>query len=288
MPYQPHLSPGSLREALLEAFLAAGESDDPSRLIDELAAAVSALAPLDRFLTLLIVGNRPLVWEPRLTSLCRPEPVTSVRDRQAPVNPDPGTEQLLRIVVVTMDPKRMRLTRILTLLEASSQEHEQIACLVEEVNRKPRARAWAFPFRTGGSKKGLLLLFTESSLTPRRRNDWMLVARAFGVAIRKEHRFNRSRSSDEGLLDGQTQRPRTPPLTSREIDVAQGILKGRSSKEIATALGISEGTVRYHRERLRRKLGITGAPESLRHALHRLQDNPHQEIYSEQNKETFN
>lgn len=56
-------------------------------------------------------------------------------------------------------------------------------------------------------------------------------------------------------------------LTSREIDVAIELQEGHTSKEIAEKLGISESTVRYHRQRLRQKLGISGSNLSLRLAL---------------------
>ena len=283
----------------MEAFLAAEESGDRSRVIDELAGTVSAVAPLDRFLTLLIAGNRPLVWEPRLTSLCPPR-VASARQPREPATPDPEDEQLLRVVAVTMDPQRLQPARILRLMDSYSRTHEKLACLIEELRRRPELKAWAFPFRTDRSGKGVLLLLTESALTPRRRQDWLLVARAFGVALRKERRSDRSHSSRERLLHDELPQvqieqdrggrfgPPTPSLTSREIDVVQGVLKGRSSKELAVALGISEGTVRYHRQRLRKKLGVTGSQESLRHALLRLQDDSHKRTYSEHEKEDLN
>lgn len=59
-------------------------------------------------------------------------------------------------------------------------------------------------------------------------------------------------------------------LTSREIDVAEMIKEGLSSKEAAEKLGISERAVVFHRQSLRRKLGVTGSPEGLRNALLRL------------------
>lgn len=59
-------------------------------------------------------------------------------------------------------------------------------------------------------------------------------------------------------------------LTSREIDVAEMIKQGLSSKEAADKLGISERAVVFHRQSLRRKLGVTGSSEGLRNALLRL------------------
>lgn len=54
-----------------------------------------------------------------------------------------------------------------------------------------------------------------------------------------------------------------PALTPREAEVAQLLMKGRSSKEIARSLGISDLTVRKHRENLLRKLGLRHTAELL-------------------------
>ena len=47
-----------------------------------------------------------------------------------------------------------------------------------------------------------------------------------------------------------------PPLTRREREIAEYIAAGQTSKQIAKNLGISDLTVRKHRENLYRKLGI--------------------------------
>lgn len=47
-------------------------------------------------------------------------------------------------------------------------------------------------------------------------------------------------------------------LTPREIEVLDLIEIGLTSKEIAMKLGISEGTIRKHRDNLRQKIGING------------------------------
>jgi DNA-binding NarL/FixJ family response regulator len=46
------------------------------------------------------------------------------------------------------------------------------------------------------------------------------------------------------------------PLTRREREIAESITAGKTSKQIARDLGISDLTVRKHRENLYRKLGI--------------------------------
>jgi len=45
--------------------------------------------------------------------------------------------------------------------------------------------------------------------------------------------------------------------------VAEMIRDGRNTKEIATLLYLSPGTIRFHRENLREKLGIKGKSTNL-------------------------
>ncbi|MCY1270416.1 Bacterial regulatory protein, luxR family [compost metagenome] len=64
-----------------------------------------------------------------------------------------------------------------------------------------------------------------------------------------------------------------PPavLTQRERDIAQRVAAGHTSKQIARELGLSNLTVRKHRENLYRKLGVDNAAGvaiyCLRHGL---------------------
>jgi FixJ family two-component response regulator len=51
-------------------------------------------------------------------------------------------------------------------------------------------------------------------------------------------------------------RARLTHLTNRERDVLNGILAGRLNKQIASALGIAEKTVKVHRGRLMIKMGV--------------------------------
>jgi len=50
--------------------------------------------------------------------------------------------------------------------------------------------------------------------------------------------------------------PASPPLTRREREVLVLVASGRSSKEIADALGITEKTAAHYRERIKMKLRI--------------------------------
>ena len=53
-------------------------------------------------------------------------------------------------------------------------------------------------------------------------------------------------------------------LTPQEIEVATMVRQGKSSQEIADALGVSLATVSFHRKKLRRKLGLSRGGVNLR------------------------
>lgn len=50
-------------------------------------------------------------------------------------------------------------------------------------------------------------------------------------------------------------------LTAREMDVAQRVAKGMTNLGIALELGITERTVKFHRQRVMEKLGISGTAQ---------------------------
>jgi len=70
----------------------------------------------------------------------------------------------------------------------------------------------------------------------------------------------RRRESD-GLRED---RERFATLTERERQVLEGILAGRSNKQVAFALGIAERTVKLHRSRAMDKMGADSLPELVR------------------------
>ena len=52
-------------------------------------------------------------------------------------------------------------------------------------------------------------------------------------------------------------------LTSTELQIADCIKKGKSSKQIGSMMRLSPGTVDFHRNKIRRKLNIRGEKISL-------------------------
>jgi two-component system NarL family response regulator len=61
----------------------------------------------------------------------------------------------------------------------------------------------------------------------------------------------------------------TEELTPREFDVLEQIVRGKSNKEIATELEISEATVKTHINSLLSKLGVTDRTQAATAALQR-------------------
>jgi DNA-binding NarL/FixJ family response regulator len=58
-------------------------------------------------------------------------------------------------------------------------------------------------------------------------------------------------------------------LTVRELEVLQEIVNGKSNKEIASALRISEATVKSHINNILGKLGVTDRTQAATRALQR-------------------
>jgi DNA-binding NarL/FixJ family response regulator len=52
------------------------------------------------------------------------------------------------------------------------------------------------------------------------------------------------------------------PLSARQQDVLVLVASGRSNKEIAARLGITQKTVEHHNEAIYRKLGVRGRTEA--------------------------
>ena len=57
------------------------------------------------------------------------------------------------------------------------------------------------------------------------------------------------------------------PLTSREHDVLEQMAAGLSNRQIASVLGISEHTVKFHVSAILGKLGVASRSAAIRHAM---------------------
>jgi DNA-binding NarL/FixJ family response regulator len=88
------------------------------------------------------------------------------------------------------------------------------------------------------------------------------------AAIRKVHAGG-SHVSDRAAAQLAERAMKGPPLSAREIEVLQLIAAGRSNKEIAGLLFISEGTVKTHVLSIHEKLGVSGRTESVVMAIKR-------------------
>ena len=57
------------------------------------------------------------------------------------------------------------------------------------------------------------------------------------------------------------------PLTNRQMQVLQGILKGSPNKQIATSLSVSVKTIEYHRSQIMKKLCVNSVAELIQLVL---------------------
>ena len=87
------------------------------------------------------------------------------------------------------------------------------------------------------------------------------------ATIRAVH-LGRSRIPPE-IAEKLAERMSGPQLTNRELGVLQLIVQGRSNKEIASKLVISEATVKTHINSLLAKLGVTDRTQAATAAIQR-------------------
>jgi DNA-binding NarL/FixJ family response regulator len=98
-----------------------------------------------------------------------------------------------------------------------------------------------------------------------------LEAGASGYAVKSSGRSEILAAVDSVLAGGRYITPSLekhgPVLSARERQILQLTAEGKSRKEIAFALGISEKTVAFHKNNLKRKLGLHSTAQLTRFAL---------------------
>jgi len=97
------------------------------------------------------------------------------------------------------------------------------------------------------------------------------VAGASGYAMKSSGR-NEILAAVESVLSGNRYispglEEHSSVISSRERQILQLTAEGKSRKEIAFALGISEKTVAFHKNNLKRKLGLPTTAQLTRYAL---------------------
>ena len=75
-------------------------------------------------------------------------------------------------------------------------------------------------------------------------------------------------SVTEGVL-GRIGRDAPSALTDRELDVLQRLAHGRSTREVADEMGVSDETVKSHVKQIFRKLGVRDRTQAVAEALRR-------------------
>jgi PAS domain S-box-containing protein len=110
-------------------------------------------------------------------------------------------------------------------------------------------RAHAIMERTG--------VYSDERIMRRRSGEWFW-CHVSGQALDRRNPFVCAVWAFEDIS---ARRPVSVRLTGREREIAQLLITGKTSKQIAKSLGVSPRTVEGHRARLMRKYGVTTAGE---------------------------
>jgi len=86
---------------------------------------------------------------------------------------------------------------------------------------------------------------------------------AVEVALNKHRQWRQAAAETEEVCK------RISTLTPREREVMSGVTTGKLNKQIADELGISEITVKVHRSRVMKKMGVTSVADLVRSAERR-------------------
>ncbi|HEY7191286.1 MAG TPA: response regulator transcription factor [Vicinamibacterales bacterium] len=75
--------------------------------------------------------------------------------------------------------------------------------------------------------------------------------------------------NDDSMFDDRLSDPVVETLTQREQEVLEHIAAGRSNRQIASELGISEHTVKFHVSAVLGKLGVSSRAAAIRRGVRR-------------------
>jgi DNA-binding NarL/FixJ family response regulator len=103
---------------------------------------------------------------------------------------------------------------------------------------------------------------TTIVITSRRDPVWRreLEAAGIGAIIEKRNELDVIESALDAAIEAAFQCSR---LTSREIEILELVADGRTNREVASALWLSDQTVKFHLANVYRKLGVGGRREAV-------------------------
>lgn len=130
---------------------------------------------------------------------------------------------------------------------------------------------------TGPAQEAAFLLLTDDPsmvrMLMRRRGAWG----ALPLEVSREELLAAIHALSEGLvvsaahfLNGRSaprEESESPALSEREIEVLGLLAQGLANKQIASALGISEHTVKFHVSSIYTKLGVMNRTEAVRQGV---------------------
>jgi FixJ family two-component response regulator len=196
--------------------------------------------------------------------------VESVRETIYVVDDDPSIRNSLELLFRSVGFNVQAYSDCRQFLEAG--EPKPPACILLDI-RMPSMSGLRLQevLRTRGSDVPIVFISAHVdvpiAVTAMKAGAADLVEKPFSAPVLLEtvqrvldrHRALRTWGEDEALTTG-----RLDLLTARELEVAQLVAKGKSSKQIAAELRISARTVEVHRCRAVRKVGAQNTAELVR------------------------
>ena len=107
------------------------------------------------------------------------------------------------------------------------------------------------------------------AILPGCRSSWISAQERDGSGTRssREAGCGRNRSAGPEAIGARARERSGPTLSTRELEVLQLIVNGKSNKEIGLILGVSFNTVAVHRANIMQALGIHNTAELVVYAM---------------------